>query len=308
MKKDFFNKKTLTALCLAVAALVAAAGGTLAIYTNQTYQRSVVRNRDNDVIRFSSDKLYRETNQSGPRNYYYPMGEYQTTMTFQVCNFDQDRSTLIQKNTIEYQVTFQAAHMAQGASCAVFRGDGTSAVITLNDETPQTTDWYSLPGGQRTVDTFKIQLPEHYDGMELTVTVTPKDSTLTQNRILSAVLIPVPYGTVQTFSVQWEFTDSKKEGLTPADFAAYNVLVTAAGSGSVRIRWNESELEIDPFFLQLVKIDPSQVTNEITIPMNSMDDTGSYLITFYKCSNIGEESWDDLKKNKYVDVSKVETQ
>lgn len=303
MKKNVFNKKTLTALCLAATALVVAAGGTLAIYTNQTYQRSVVRNRDNEGIRFSSDKLYRENTSALPRNYYYPMDKNQNTMTFQVCNFDQDKSTLIHKKAIEYKVTIQAENMAQDDSCMVFRGDDPSAIITLNDETPQTTGVYRLPGSQRAVDTYRIQLPEHYDGMRLTVTVTPQDFALTQNTILTAVLIPVPYGTVQTFSVQWEFTDSGKAEMTPSNFAAYNMLVTATGEGFVEILWDPGILGIDPYFLELVGKTP--LNGKITIPMNSMGDTGSYLITFYSCGSI-PENWDALKN--LVDVRAVRTQ
>lgn len=301
MKKRL-NKKLLTALCLTGLALAAAVGGTLAIYTNQTYQRSVVRNRDNGVIRFSSDKLYRVERGQEAQRYYYPMGENQRDMTFQVCNFDQVKSTLIHKDTITYDISFTVRNGGSDTECQVFRG--TEQILTLS--TGQTDGkTYSLKGAQRAVDTYKIQLPDSDEGIEVEVTVTPKKPELTQNKILCAVLIPVPYGTVREFSVKSEFTDSRTE-LPPGSFAAYNLLVSATGKGRVRIQWNSERLDIDPYFLEAVGLTPSAGLNRIEFPMDSMGTTGSYLITFYQHGGGEWESWAALEKE--VTVTAVTTQ
>ena len=53
MKKKKLKKIWVVSLTLMSLLLVIA--GSVAIYTSQVYQRAVVRNRYNDVIRFSSD-------------------------------------------------------------------------------------------------------------------------------------------------------------------------------------------------------------------------------------------------------------
>lgn len=301
MKKPL-NKKLLTALCLTGLALAAAVGGTLAIYTNQTYQRSVVRNRDNDVIRFSSDKLYRVEQGQEAQRYYYPMGENQNEMTFQVCNFDQAKSTLIHKDTINYDISFTVINDGAAGECQVFRG--TEQILTLS--TGQTAEkTYSLKGAQRAVDTYRIQLPAGSEDLAVAVTVTPKKPELTQNKVLSAVLIPVPYGTVREFSVKSEFTDSRT-GILPEHFAAYNLLVSATGKGRVRIQWDSERLTIDPYFLETVGLAPSAGLNQIEFPMDSIGTTGSYLITFYQRGGGTWESWAALEQE--VTVTAVITQ
>lgn len=288
MKKYFSNKKILLALCLAGAALVAAAGGTLAIYTNQTYQRSVVRHRDNEGIRFSSDKLYLETYSETvgtAQKYHYPMGENQRYMAFQVCNYDQSKSSLINEDTINYTITF-----VTDAAVEIYRGD----------KRIETDSRSSLNGGERSVDIYKIVLPEDYEDVEVSVKVTPDDPGLTQNHILSAVLIPIRYGTVQNFSVKKEFPD---KGTDISNVAAYNVLVSAVGSGKAYIQWNSEKLDIDYYFKAhwedegyLVKpVEDAPNYSCITIPMNSMDGTGSLLITFYNRNNSSWEDWNALE-------------
>lgn len=282
MKKSFFYKKGLIALSLTAAALVAAAGVSFAIYTNQTYQRSVVRNRDSEGIRFSSDKLYQcNGGTQNPQKYHYPMGEKQTTMTFQVCNFDQGKSTLINKNTIDYTITF--SDISEGVT------------LSRNGKTIGNHSQSSLQGAKYSVDTYQITLPANYDGIEITVRVEPDPPSLTQNTYLAAILVPTVYGSVQGFSVKREYPD---QGTDISKVAAYNVLVTATGSGTARIQWNPALLTIDPFFLTAIKkIDGTDVNEKdgyVKTPMDSMGGTGSYLITFYN-KNFQGTDWEALE-------------
>lgn len=289
MKKVFFNKKGLIALSLAAAALVAAAGVSVAIYTNQTYQRSVVRNRDSEGIRFSSDKLYQCNGiPQDPQKYHYPMGKSQTTMTFQVCNYDQGKSTLINKNTIDYSITFS--------------GIGDGVTLSRNGQMIGNESTSSLQGAKYSVDTYLITLPDelkdNYDGIEITVQVTPLTPALTQETYLAATLIPTPYGSAQDFSVKMEYPDQRT---AISKVAAYNVLVTATGSGTARIQWDPAVLTIDPFFLKAVKVEENN--GSVEIPMDSMEKTGSYLITFYN-KNFKGDSWESLG----ISVAKVPPQ
>ena len=69
------KKRIIVSLCLIVGVLTVFIGGTLAIYTSQDHQRSVVRNRDNEIIRYSSDKLNRVAGDAPVKAYYYPMSK-----------------------------------------------------------------------------------------------------------------------------------------------------------------------------------------------------------------------------------------
>lgn len=269
-------------ISLAVAALVAAAGVSFAIYTNQTYLRSVVRNRDSEGIRFSSDKLYQHNGPlTDPQKYHYPMEENQTEMTFQVCNFDQAKSSQINENTIDYTITFEV-------------NPENGVKFSRNDQEITVESRSSLTGGKYSVDTYKVTLPPNYDGIQITVKVTPDPPELTQNTYLSAILVPAAYGSVQGFDVKMEYPDQETN---ISNVAAYNVLVTATGSGTARIQWDPAVLIIDPFFLDVVgKMNGTTVdkTNGyVETPMDSMGVTGSYLITFYN-KNFQGNTWGDL--------------
>lgn len=287
MKKGLFSKK-IWVIVLVTAAILLAVGGTLAIYTSQVYQRAVVRNRYNDVIRFSSDKLYRVMSETDAQKYYYPMGQGQTTMTFSVCNYDQAKNTLFSEKKIDYTITFNVTNGTSGFHYTASRGDDTWSLP--NNGTPPITG--ALPGGQRSVDTYSVTFdPKDYGKVEIEVTVTPEDSaTSTQGRILNGILIPIEYATTQGVRMKSEFTDSTR-GM-PDQFDAYNLLVSVSGGeGDVVIAWDASKLDIDPFFK--TNGTPGTAPNgyeTLTVHMNSEDATGTYLISFYN-HNTTKPTW-----------------
>ena len=113
--------------------------------------------------------------------------------------------------------------------------------------------------------------------------MTPLNSTVTQGRILQAVLIPVEYTPVQGISVKAEFSDSGR-GKAPSEYAAYNLTVTIrGGAGTVKITWDKERLDIDPFFTKLGNV--LETEDGILLSMNSEDETGAYQITFFNHKN-----------------------
>lgn len=294
MKKRYIVKR-IWVILLAVAAMLAAAGGTLAIYTSQVYQRAVVRNRYNDVIRFSSDKLYRVTTGADAQKYYYPMGQDQKTMTFSVCNYDQEKNTLFNEKAIDYKITFNITK-GSANNYTISWGNQPEETTTVGNEGSVTIENKSLQGGKRSVDFYTVSFyEEDYNKVEITVTVTPTDSTVTQNRILKAVLIPIEYATTQGVGINWEFTDSTRG--QPDQFDAYNLLVSVSGGErNVLITWNHKSLDIDPCFASGKPITKNEDQSTITVPMNSEDATGTYLISFYNHNNTqpGWTKWSDL--------------
>lgn len=298
MKKRYTVKR-IWVILFAVAAILAAVGGTLAIYTSQVYQRAVVRNRYNDVIRFSSDKLYRVAGDSPTQKYYYPMDQGQTTMTFSVCNYDQEKNTLFSEKKIDYTITFTVRN---GTDKVTNGTDNYYYTVSCGDQSKTLQNngnvsmTGSLPGGKRSVDSYTVTFAEgDYNKVEIEVTVTPTDSTTTQNRILNAVLIPIEYATTQGVRVKVEFTDSTRG--TPDQFDAYNLLISVSGGvGNVLITWNHTKLDIDPFFASRKDVINNGDYSTITVPMNSESETGTYLISFYNHNPTepGWTKWSDL--------------
>lgn len=284
MKLDFFKqKKTILALCLTGAAVVSVVGGTLAIYTSQVFQRGVVRNRDSDIVRFSSDILARVSTSTGPQASYYPIDSQQEnpSIQFSVYNYDQTKSTLYNEQDLKYTITFKLENTTSEGCSIMCKSNRIQ--LTPGEEQKSTGN---LAGGKRSADTYTFSFPkevlneEASQNPKLTVTVTPSQPNLTQRMILTGTLIPIPYGATQGFQARLDFPDSTRNGTGPEDFAAYNVLVSVSGGkGSVEILWDSDKLEIDPFFK------PKKFEKEdgkITISMDSANETSSYLIPFYK--------------------------
>lgn len=291
MKKNISSKrKIILTICLIVGVVLVMAGGTLAIYTSQVYQRAVVRNRYNDVIRFSSDKLYRTTDNLHQK-YYYPVGENQTSMTFSVCNYDQVNNTLFSENDIDYNINFKVTNGTDGFNYIVSCGKQSGELTNIKPLDMSG----KLEGGRRSVKTYTVTFDEgDYDTVEIEVIVTPDESTTTQGRILNGVLIPIKYATTQGVKLSHEFID-KGRG-TPNEFDAYNLLVSVSGGeGKVLITWDHTKLDIDPFFSAVKNMSENGNESTITVPMNSEDATGTYLITFYNHNNKMPE-WTEWEK------------
>lgn len=286
------KRKLLLSIVLLLLAVCIAAGGTAAIYTSQVFQRSVVRNRDNEAVRFSSDKLYRVASGSPAQQYYFPMGQHQTTMKFQVCNFDQEKATLIHEKTIDYTITFQITDGSDGVNYAI--SDGTTTKMITNGGSTSLTG--SLSGGKRSANSYTVSFDKaDYNKVKVEVTVTPKDLDLTKNMVLNGILTPIEYTTTQGVTVNYYFTDSMRAGLTPENFAAYNLSVSVSGGETnVVITWDHTKLDIDPFFQEDRTVTENGNESSINVPMNAADETGAYLIPFYNHNSQKWKSWSDL--------------
>lgn len=281
--KNPFTKKTVFTILMIVMAVVVLLGGSYAIYTSQVFQRAVVRNRNADVIRFSSDKLYRVATSTPLQTYYYPMSKGQTTMSFTICNFDQNKNTLICEKDINYIIEFSIPDGNQ-FSYSVTDGSGqtynsVNGEIVLNDG--------KLTGGIRSTKSYTIDFSgTSYENAKISVVAKPitTDMPLTKNTCLQATLVPVEYATVQGITLKSEFTDSTRPDSTPVQFDAYNYSVSISGGEKyVVIEWDPNMLDIDPFFSAKGTVtDLDNGYKALTIHMNSDDSTGNYLIQFYR--------------------------
>lgn len=290
------KRKLVLSLILLFLAVIVAVGGSTAIYTSQVFQRSVVRNRDAEAIRFSSDKLYRVASDNlTQKKYYYPMTQGQKTMSFTVCNYDQSKKTVVNQHEINYDIKFEIKNGTDSFNYMI--NNNTS--VKNNEE--KILSNRALTGGRQSKDTYTISFSDKdYNKVEVTVKVTPKDTSLTKGTVLYATLIPIEYATTQGIDVQWNYTDGNV--YKPDQVDAYNVAVTiSGGEDDVIIKWENDKLDIDPFFMKKMtesggKFVKDGTTSKLTIHMNSEDETSAYQLQFY---NHGTElhnwsEWTDL--------------
>lgn len=305
MKHKRRTKNRILTVCLVIGAILALVGGTLAIYNSQVFQRSVVRNRDDETIRFSSDKLYRVTAGTDAQKYFYPMDEGVRTMTFQVRNYDQTRNTLFNEKNIEYTISFKVTNGTDDFVYTISYDNMTKEIA--NGETLTLTN--SLRGGRRSEDSYSFTFAEKdYNNIELIVTVTPTDLSTTRNRILNGILTPIEYATTQGVTVKSEFTDSGRD--TPDKFDAYNLSVTVSGgAGNVLITWDNRVLDVDPYFASGKTIVTIGDYTTLTVPMNSDDETGAYIIQFYSNTPTKPNwtSWSELPIHVELEENNQET-
>lgn len=283
------RRKLAVSIVLLLLAAAVAVGGTVAIYTSQVFQRSVVRNRDTEAIRFSSDKLYRvESTQNPEKKYYYcPMTPGQQKMSFTVCNYDQSKNTVVNQQELEYNITFHVANGTDDYEYAIYGPKIDGSKIIKDGDYFETSG--SLTGGRGSMVTYSITFAENdYNKVEVTVTVEPKDPTLSKNTKLYATLIPIEYATTQGVSLDWTWNGDD----------AYNVFVSiSGGEDDVVIQWDNEKLDIDPFFLKKMKeLEGTTFTQDgtqstLTIHMNSEDDTAAYQFQFY---NHKPRTWTDF--------------
>lgn len=293
MKFSPHKRKLAFCLVLLLAALAVAAGATYAIYTSQVYQRAVVRNRDTEAIRFSSDKLYRVvSSDTTAKKYYCPMSPGQKTMSFTVCNYDQSKKTVVNQHLLEYDIEIQVTNRTEGFAYTI------NGSQIENDGTWKQSG--ALVGGKRSTDTYTIRFSEQdYNKVEVTVTVSPKDSSLTKDTKLYGTLIPIEYATTQGVQLSSEFTDSTTAKITDVDAYNYSVSISG-GEDDVVIKWENDKLDIDPFFLdKMKKPDGSNYTttgniSKLTIHMSSDNETASYLFQFYNHGPQKPTSWNSL--------------
>lgn len=283
------KRKILTTIVIMLFTCILAASATLAIYTSQVFQRSVVRNRDNDIIRFSSNRLYRATETSVIQKYYYPLSDGDKSMSFQVCNFDQTKNSVFNEKNIEYNIRFEIKKKSNETVYSLFKNEQS---IEISDDSAQTES--ILQGGKRSVDTYTFNFGESdYNNIELSVIVTPVDLTVTQNKVLKAILIPMRYASVQGFNITSEYMDSLRGG--PDEFDAYNLALTASGGeGTVLLTWKNKKLDIDPFFVSkyVTETVSDEVNTTVKFRMNSENERGSLVIRFYN-HNSQKPDWTD---------------
>lgn len=321
------NRKNFIVIIAVMACVVLAAGITFAAYTSQGHMRGVVRNRDNDAIRFASNYLKSCTKTAADQGEYTgkvilysneSADAQELTIDIYVYNYVAGNMKLVNENDITYDMMIRLSGGSQ-AEYSVKLED-TPLTMKSSDDSGIT---YVTPDSGVTM-TGRVAHANHYtvtipgkdlDKVRITAVATPRNLGATGNQLLAAVLAPCTESSVQTFTCTGTFADAGAG--TPKEYDAFNYEVAiTSGRAEVTITWKPNKLEIDPFFLQ--KIAGRETDNtytydkakgKLTFIMDQSAGTGDYMIPFYLVSPQADlpSSWSEMESYISVEGSQIDT-
>ena len=299
------RSKILICAVLALAGLLAVAGGSYAAYTSQDAQRAVVRNRDTEAIRFTSNYLQTCANGTSAAQYagrtilFDANVKKQDSVVFDIdiYNYVKGNTSLVSERDITYDLTL------------TFEGGQGGYVVnghTVTGDT-YTEKGVTLKGRMANSSKYTISIPgADIDNLKITATAIPTKLSVTNNQILAAIILPCTESKVNVFSYQGTFTDASSDTV-PADYDAFNYEVSiSSGKADVTLTWDPEAVEIDQYFLKKIgKGDISPKAGSVTFEMDQDNGTGNYRIPFYivsKCKIAAD--WDGMKELIKVHATK----
>lgn len=293
------NQKRIWVALAALIGILAVAGGSFAAYTSQAYQRGVVRNRDNEAVRFTSNYLQNCALSTDEKSYvgrtilFNDDDKKNDNLTFDiyVYNYVNGNTDLVSQRDITYDMTISFKDGA-GNGYSVLDADGNT---TESPDTDGKVEFKgkTLVGRNAAYHIYTVTFPgSDLNTLKITAVAKPTNSSVTNNQMLAAVIAPSIDSTTKKFNFQKGFLEENKgipeEGLSAYDGFNYEVSISS-GKATATLTWDPSILEIDPFFLKSIGKDTKEIkeilqnttTGTVTFEMNQPEGTGAYLIPFY---------------------------
>lgn len=298
------NKKRTAVMGICLVGVLLLVIATYAAYTRQAYQRGTARNRDTEIVSFTSNylQLY-TTGTSGnayvAKNIVYGTDEKKkesVSFDIHVYNYANGNTSLVSQKDITYTMEIKFNNCT-GNRYKV-ESDNTSITPVNNVYTIQKT----LIGRTANEDVFTVTFPgNEIDTLQITATAIPDKVALTNNQFLAATLVPCTTASKVTFRAEGIFLD-KAEG-EPKQYDGFNYGISiSSGAANAVLTWNPAVLEIDKFFVE--KLDTQQLitkndlaNGKLEFKMDQSNGTGDFLISFYiKDKSKIPENWSDMEK------------
>lgn len=307
---DRIKWKRLILAIVCVLGLFTVARGSYAAYTRQAFKRGVVRNRDSETIRFTSNYLQNCAYSENPDSDSFAVRTVSFDTTTENISFDLN----IYNYMYSYETTTIKNNLASqrdityNLSISFSNGAGNGYIVTDGEKqysgaTTYTIADKTLKGREANSHTYRITFPgTELDKVRITVVATPLNPSVTESQMLAAVITPRVGTAASTFSSEGKFIyDSDSE---PKEYDGFNYEISiSSGEADAELSWKTNLVEIDTFFLRnLGKTDDeiSQILSagSLKISMNQPAGTGDYLIPFYirDKESLSSKSWDDMKE------------
>lgn len=297
------NKKRTAVVGISLVGVLLLVIATYAAYTRQAYQRGTARNRDTEIVSFTSNylQLY-TTGTSGnayvAKNIVYGTDEKKkesVSFDIHVYNYANGNTSLVSRKDITYTMKIE---FKNGAGRYKVESDKTSIIPVNNVYEIQKT----LIGRTANEDVFTVTFPgNEIDTLQITATAIPEKAALTNNQFLAATLVPCTTASKVTFRAEGIFLD-KAEG-TPMQYDGFNYGISiSSGVADAVLTWNPAVVEIDKFFVEKLEtqklITSKDLANgRLEFKMDQSNGTGDFLISFYiKDKSKIPDNWSDMEK------------
>lgn len=299
------NKKRTAVMGICLVGVLLLVIATYAAYTRQAYQRGTARNRDTEIVSFTSNYLQLYTTRTSGNAYVAKNIVYGTdekkkgsvSFDIHVYNYANGNTSLVSQKDITYTMKIE---FKNGAGKG-YKVESDKASIPLNNnnvcEIKKT-----LIGRTANEDVFTVTFPGNdIDTLQITATAIPDKVALTNNQFLAATLVPCTTASKVTFRAEGIFLD-KAEG-EPKQYDGFNYGISiSSGAADAVLIWNPDVVEIDKFFVE--KLDTQQLitkndlaNGKLEFKMDQSNGTGDFLISFYiKDKSKIPETWSDMEK------------
>lgn len=299
------NKKRTAVMGICLVGVLLLVIATYAAYTRQAYQRGTARNRDTEIVSFTSNylQLY-TTGTSGnayvAKNIVYGTDEKKkesVSFDIHVYNYANGNTSLVSQKDITYTMRIEFKNGA---------GDGYKVESDKTSSTPTNNNVYEIKkkliGRTANEDVFTVTFPgKEIDTLQITATAIPDKVALTNNQFLAATLVPCTTASKVTFRAEGIFLD-KAEG-TPMQYDGFNYGISiSSGAADAMLSWNPDVVEIDKFFVEKLEqqnliTSKNLAKGELKFTMDQSNGTGDFLISFYiKDKSKIPETWSDMEK------------
>lgn len=277
--------------------------GSYAAYNSQAFQRGVLRNRDSENMRFSSNILRQYIESDGDIKQYetvlYPyvsgiQDNENLEIPIKIANHPMNNDNLVSESDIIFDLTVE------------LKNYDSSTQYFLNDT--QITDGSKtitgiLTGRKSNQVNYKIRFTgKDLDKLTIVVKAKPRGS----KNILAANICPCTDSVVNVFSSQGIFLKPNIEQLK--DLYGFNYEISiSSGRAEATLKWDKSVLSIDQHFLERLnrrenlKIGDSSyifdsTNNSITFLMDQVMGEDDYVVIFYPLIDLTDKSWDDIEE------------
>ena len=273
-RNDNNRIKYLFVVALCLLAIAIGIKQATAAYLSISNMKAVASTNENEAL-FNSNYLYGY--KSAPSSIATNTVEIngagsEVRFNISIFNYHKQDINLVSQSDITYDLSFQVSGSQRGDYSAYRVNDtsvGSDGSLTIRDVT--------LKGRKAGINNYMITMPtEDLDYAQIKVMATVKavsGGTGTNIYCLAAMLAPSKRSQVASPSVDGKLVE--KGDLTKYD--AYNYEITVGGNASeVELKWNNSIVEIDPFFAKEFGISGNPGTARLTLPI------GTRVVQFYR--------------------------
>ena len=280
--------------------------GSMSAYTNFNSVNNVVSTGKPKDTLFSSNYLYLigESDSYSSRRITPTTAGENSSFTVQIYNYVYGNPSAWNTETIVYTFQVIVKPRVDGNSLP---DDAEKVSLQIGDntvigETNGVFRTYSIIGTLNNTaanqNSYTITVPNSIkDQIKLEITATPDDMTKTGNKKLAAV---ISMATLEA-TKHWTGKFLDDQSSTPDQYDGYNYEISGNGTGTVKLQWDASKLQISKWFADGKTI--SEDNGWKSLNMDVGDQT-AYQFQFYRVPSVTISDWSTM--NGFVKVSFTE--